>query len=228
MINAINAEQQYINDRINGIETRSLIDILRDYNFTSLNEYYLAKKEWQLQNCGMIEQHCEIPEVPTTLATIISLKQPTLLIVESNSPFIYHGDEEYNEQAVIELDIPVDEMGHSGGTIVGGAGDLSIGIFFPLNIDARSDYILQRFVDIFQNHGIAAEVNNNDVLVDGKKIIGSAHLASDDLFAFVSYISFSDKTELVQKICGPAEKTSGYLTGISRSELIRGMKEWLL
>lgn len=44
MINAINAEQQYINDRINGIETRSLIDILRDYNFTSLNEYYLAKK----------------------------------------------------------------------------------------------------------------------------------------------------------------------------------------
>jgi hypothetical protein len=142
MINAINAEQQYINDRINGIETRSLIDILRDYNFTSLNEYYLAKKEWQLQNCGMIEQHCEIPEVPTTLATIISLKQPTLLIVESNSPFIYHGDEEYNEQAVKELDIPVYEIGHSGGTIVGGAGDLSIGIFFPLNIDARSDYIL--------------------------------------------------------------------------------------
>ena len=131
----------------------------------------------------MIEQHCEIPEVPTTLATIISLKQPTLLIVESNSPFIYHGDEEYNKQAVKELDIPVYEIGHSGGTIVGGAGDLSIGIFFPLNIDARSDYILQRFVDIFQNHGIAAEVNNNDVLVDGKKIIGSAHLASDDLFA---------------------------------------------
>ena len=49
MINAINAEQQYINDRINGIETRPLIDILRDYDFTSLDEYYLAKKEWQLQ-----------------------------------------------------------------------------------------------------------------------------------------------------------------------------------
>ena len=72
MINAINAEQQYINDRINGIETRSLVDILRDYDFTSLDEYYLAKKEWQLQNCGMVEQHCDASEFPMKFSTFVS------------------------------------------------------------------------------------------------------------------------------------------------------------
>ena len=156
------------------------------------------------------------------------LKQPTLLFGDSDKTFIYHGNEEYNAQTVKELDIPVYEIGYEGGTIVGAAGDLSIGIFYPDTIDLRSDYILDKIASILQNHGIAAQVDNNDVLVDGKKVLGSAHLTSNGFFVFVAYASFSDKSELIQKICGNAAKAPSYLTGISRSELIRGMSEWLV
>lgn len=228
MIDAINAEQQYINDRVNGVETRPLIDILHDYDFTSLDEYYLAKKEWQLQNCGMVEQHCDASEFPMKFSTFVYLKQPTLLFGDSDKTFIYHGNEEYNTQAVKELDIPVYEIGYEGGTIVGTAGDLSIGVFYPDTIDLRSDYILDKISSILQNHGIAAQVDNNDILVDGKKVLGSAHLTSNGFFVFVAYVSFSDKSELIQKVCGTAAKAPSYLTGISRSELIRGMSEWLV
>ena len=228
MIDAINAEQQYINDRVNGVETRPLIDILKDYDFTSLDEYYLAKKEWQLQNCGMVEQHCDASEFPMKFSTFVYLKQPTLLFGDSDKTFIYHGNEEYNTQAVKELGIPVYEIGYEGGTIVGAAGDLSIGVFYPDTIDLRSDYLLDKIASILQNYGIAAQIDSNDILVDRKKVLGSAHLASNGFFVFVAYVSFSDKTELVQKICGTAAKAPSYLTGISRNELIRGLNEWLV
>ena len=139
----------------------------------------------------MVEQYCDASEFPMKFSTFVYLKQPTLLFGDSDKTFIYHGNEEYNAQAVKDLQIPVYEIGYEGGTIVGAAGDLSIGIFYPDTIDLRSDYILDKIVSILQNHGIAAEVDSNDVLVDDKKVSACNSISKTIEDAAQSYVYFN-------------------------------------
>ena len=50
---AIEKEKEYISNIINNIDTPALIDLLKEYGFNSLDDYFTAKKEYQFLNCGM-------------------------------------------------------------------------------------------------------------------------------------------------------------------------------
>ena len=50
---AIEKEKEYISNIINNIDTPALIDLLKEYGFNSLDDYFAAKKEYQFLNCGM-------------------------------------------------------------------------------------------------------------------------------------------------------------------------------
>ncbi|WP_254555383.1 hypothetical protein, partial [Salmonella enterica] len=66
-----------------------------------------------------------------TIRNILIDENPVLLFEKHETPFIYHGDEDYNIEGARSSNITVYEGGYAGGTIVGDAGDLSIGIFLP-------------------------------------------------------------------------------------------------
>lgn len=225
---AIQAEQQYIQNRVNGIETAPLIDILREYGFDSLDEYRNQKTEFEFSNLNFHEMNTTSDVAFQVIGQILQNEKPILLFEDHATPFIYHGNEDYDRKAAEKLGITVYEGGYRGGTIVGGIGDLSIGIFFPSSIEYRSEYFLNKLVEIFQKHGMKAEVNNNDIMVDGEKVIGASVLETENYFGFVAYVSFSDKTEMIKQVCGNAAKKPGFIQGMTIDELEEELRLWLL
>lgn len=225
---AMKAEEGYISNRLRGIDERSLIDIIADYGFESLAEYHEQKSQYLFEHAGYAEVYTTDEKAFEDISKILIAEKPTLLFEKHDEPFIYLGSKEYDAAAVEASGIKAYDGGYLGGTIVGGAGDLSVGIFYPSSIDIREGYLLGKFAKILQSNGVAAVADNNDILTDGKKVIGTACLATETFYGFVAYISFSDNTELVTQICGESEKKPGYITGMTVDEFMEAVRQWLL
>ena len=230
MQSAINAENIYIQNRLNNIETEPLIDILKGYGFETLEDYYKQKAEWQLLHCGIKEVNRSVADAFSTIDTLIQHELPSLLLVYHDYPFIWHGSKDYdlNQEAVDKYNIQVYEGGYIGGTIVGGAGDLSFGVVYPKTIDLRADYFLDKLVEIFRAEGMNAEKDHNDILIDKKKVIGSATLEGVTFLGFVVFISFSDQSEVIKEVCGINPKEPGYITKMTVEDLEDKLRKWLL
>ena len=133
-----------------------------------------------------------------TIRNILIAENPVLLFEKHETPFIYHGDEDYNIERARASNITVYEGGYAGGTIVRDAGDLSIGIFLPIEIDLNSKFFLNKIAEILNKYNTPAVVDNNDIMVNNRKVIGTSTLSTDNYFGFVAYVSFNDKTELIK------------------------------
>ena len=224
----ITIEEQYIQDSLNGAVLRPLNEIVQEHNFASLDEYYEAKRWWLFNELQFTEQITTSSTAFTDIATILQNEQPVLLFEKHETPFIYHGDESFNEQEAARQSITVYEGGYMGGTIVGQTGDLSVGIFFPKKIEVRMQDLLHKISKVLINFGENSEVSGNDILVDGQKVVGAAHLSTSNYYGFVAYVSFTNKNELVEHICGAATKKPGALTKLSVEEFQEAIRTWLL
>lgn len=225
---AIKAEEAYINNRLNGVEARPMVDIVADYGFDSLASYHEQKSLYLFEHAEYTEVHTTDEKAFEDISKILIAEKPTLLFEKHDEPFIYLGSKEYDAAAVKASGIKAYDGGYLGGTIVGGTGDLSVGIFYSSLIDIRADYILDRIAEILQKHGINAVKDNNDILVNGKKVAGTACLETNSFYGFVAYLSFSNNAEIVKQICGESEKKPGFIDGITADEFMEEMRQWLL
>ncbi len=137
------------------------------------------------------------------------------------------GDEDFNEDYCKENGIAVIDYHAEGGNIVISSGDLSLGLCFPLK-EVTAQYVLEHLSGILSKYEEAVEVNNNDILVAGKKVAGSASFQDEETLGMVIHFSFSDKAELITTICNEVRKPVGFLTGITREQLREEVKSWLL
>ena len=72
-------------------------------------------------------------------------------------------------------------------------------------------------------------VDNNDILLSGKKVCGSTEYRMNNRFAFIAQFSFDDKLDLINKICpSTSGKIPHYLTKITREQLRKEILTWLL
>lgn len=224
----ITIEEQYVQDSLNSMASRSLNEIVQERGFATLDEYYKAKQQWLFNELQFTEQITTSSMAFADIATILQNEQTVLLFEKHETPFIYHGDEPFNEEEAARQSIPVYEGGYMGGTIVGQIGDLSVGIFFPKKIEVRMQDLLHKISEILVSFGENAEVSGNDIMVDGQKAVGAAHLSTSNYYGFVAYISFTNKDELVERICGEATKKPGALTKLSVEEFQEALRTWLL
>ena len=228
---AMEREKEYISNIINNIDTPALIDLLKDCGFDSLNTYFAEKKEYQLLNCGIKIKEINTGDGIETIMDLINNKTPTLLFNENNETFVYHLTDEMNDEYCINNGIPVYDIYTNGGTIVVKNGDLSIAIIIPDDIEINSEYILNGIKNILLKYFENVEVSNNDIMINNKKCIGSAHISKNGMIAFVASCSFSDKTELIRNICTtPSSKMAGYIdsSSLSRDKLKEELSLWLL
>lgn len=228
---AIEIEKEYISNIIHNTNTPALIDLLKDCGFNSLDKYFTAKKEYQFLNCGMKIKEINTGDGIRTIMDLLINKSPTLLFNENNETFVYRLTDEMNDEYCINNGIPVYDIYADGGTIVVKNGDLSIAIIIPDDIEINSEYILNGIKNILLKYFEHVEVNNNDIMIDNKKCIGSASINKNGMLAFVASCSFSDKTELIRNICtAPSSKIAGYIDSsiLSRDRLKEELSLWLL
>lgn len=98
--------------------------------------------------------------------------------------------------------VPVVKLFHEGGTIIASPGDIEIGIFtkgFEAN-DMMSE-IISEISEKLSEKGFESEIAGNDLLVEGKKVIGCGSRKFGEIVFGAMHISLEDNTELINKIC---------------------------
>jgi lipoate-protein ligase A len=139
--------------------------------------------------------------------------------------------ETFNEDVCKENNIQVFPLHTGGGTIVGTQGDFSLGMCIPSNLSINDNFILNQIKDIIQKHTLkTVSVNKNDILIDGNKICGSATYQGKDVIMVIMHFSFSDRADLISKICitNKTNKPIGFIDSMTRKEFKQEVSAWLL
>lgn len=222
ILKAIEKEKEYLSYRMNGKEPFHLVNAIKEYGFESLDEYFKAKKYYEI-SCLPFEIIETTPDQAISeVLGVIAEKKTAMLFAVTDKTLVWNGNgSTFNDHFCEVCGIPVYPLHTGGGTIVSTKGDLNIGICVPEQMGMDARFILERFADIFRKHtDKTVEVSGNDVLVDGCKVLGSSTYNTNGMFAFITTVSFSDKTELIAYICTKhSEKQPSHIDFMSSAAL---------
>ena len=230
IIGAMAKANEYLEYRKKGEEPFHLVDAVREFGFESLKEYFAAKRDYEfsLMEFEVVET---VPErYIEDLFANISDKNNALLLCDTNETVIAHGDGcVFNESYCNECGYKMFPLYSGGGAIVFNEGDIAVGLMINKEAGFDKDYLIKNIVEIISRHtDKAVAFSGNDILVGDEKVSGSTTYDKNDMFAIIFNLSFSDKTELISKICTKhSAKQPGYIDFMTREDFKREVLEWL-
>lgn len=228
----IEINNQHIYNVINQIpEEISFYEQIVNLGFKDLEDFFEQKKEYEMQQ--FLKGKVFVTN-PIDGLQLIQNKNFGIISVDDNYTFVYKGNnkKEINMEYCQQNNIPVYNYGTFGGAVVVSPGDYNIGVILPPTIKVNSNFFLNNITLILKKYFENVKVDNNDILIDNKKVLGSANFGNEEYFFFVAQISFSDKTELIQSICGDIDengKQPGYINPniLSSNQLKEELLIWL-
>lgn len=229
IIGAMEEEKLYISDRINSINT-SLLERLTPFGFGSLNEYFMEKKEYLFNQWEPEVYPIDVRTLTTELEKAVQNEKYGIYISVADGLYAFHGSDEIDYELCGKLGISVAELYYQGGTIIGSSKDLGIEIVAPSYIGLDANYLLKKFYEIISKYIDNVSISGNDILVDGKKVMGSMIRKVGKVFVWAAQISFEDYTDIITQVCNKkSAKIPSYIdsTKLSRDLLYKEVIEWL-
>lgn len=226
---AMTKEQEYLSYRMNNKEPFHLVDAIKEYGFNSLNEYFTAKKEYEFRQIKFAYEEGSPENCLSKVFATIANGETKFSFMLSDKTFVFNCSDDFNEEFCQVNNIPVYQTKTKGGTIVSTAGDVSFCICAPASMDMNADYILTHIATILSKYMDGIVINGNDILRDGKKVLGCAFYEQNNMFALVAHVSFNDNSELIANICRKPKsgKAPGYLINITPEQFRQEVLEWL-
>lgn len=193
--------------------TANVFEYLAQAGYDNIDEYFYDEKIYFLQH-----QNYEVVEEPEINASVpipyLTNKQPAFLYTincETNYAFIPNR---INDYTLIESHeyTPV-KLGYdnSNGPILSANGDLRIYFIYPININLGYEYFANKLVDYLSNYYDNVLLDNNDIMINNKKVIGGATTEMNEMNILVFQINFVDKLNDIIQICGTPKKEPGYI-----------------
>ena len=94
-----------------------------------------------------------------------------------------------------------------------------------------SKHLLEKTKQILLKYFNNVEIQDNDILINNKKVAGATSFGTEDFFFLIYHFSMSDKEELITAICGAptSGKQPGYIdtTILSTKQLMEDFLSWL-
>lgn len=206
---AIKAEQSYLRDKLSG---KNVSLDLSQYGYEDLETYFSDKRDYQLKNCGVEVHETNMDDIESRVENAIMSKTPSIWIPTADEVFVWHGDDTLDRGLCAELGVQVYDMNYIGGTIVSGADDLSFALIVPENIDISTSYMLIKIKSIMDKHFTDVMIDGNDILVDGKKVLGSMQRRVNDMYVFACQISYADRSKYISQLCSKQSvKSPGFI-----------------
>jgi len=132
-------------------------------------------------------------------------RKEQLICGTADKPFVAYGGEGFlfNRRYCRENNITVlhSPVAVSGGTVVFSAGDLN---FSFVTKDLQADWlgsVRQGICEYLAGKGLNATVDNNDILIDGKKVSGGSAGTQGGMRVESIFIAVISSAELIEKIC---------------------------
>lgn len=227
---AIEIEKQYQHIKLTTDREESLISLLNPLGYETLEQYFTDKIDYQINQLEVYKYTGNMLNIPKEINNAIASKTPTIFLPYAKRRFIWHGNEEIDMDLCSELNIDILTLNYFGGNIVSGPGDFSMGLLVPKTIDVTFEYFLNRYANFYKKFFSDVTIDNNDILINNKKIQGSIFFDSNDMYFFGTAISFIDRTNLIKKICKKQSvKIPGYINKniLSKDTLYREVSSWV-
>ena len=230
LLKAMEIEQEYLAYRMKDEEPYHLADKIKEFGYADLTEYFNEKREYEFSQLSFDYIEKQPSECINEVLRMINEKVTGVLFVDTDEPFVFCGDGcDYDAEYCEENGIAIYPIFTKGGCIVSSKGDFSLGICVPSNSFVNLTYILKNIADILRKYTNEVAVDGNDILINGKKVIGSATYNQNGMFMFVAHVSFVDNFTIVECICKkPMIKQVGNITCLSRDEFKQEVTSWLL
>lgn len=227
---------QHLYNVLNDIpEEISFKDQILELGYNNIEEFFEEKAVCEMQNALKGNLYSvSMPQLLPVLHNLIQNQQYGIVSIYTEETCVCHGtnDAKYlNEEYCLENNIPIYPYESFGGNIVATPGDYGVVFILPATIDISSKYILEQIAKMLSNYFEDIEIKDNDILIEGKKVVGSGNFGNENIFVMLIYFSMSDKGDLIANICGePAShKLPGYINTeiISTEELREELLKWL-
>ena len=200
LISAMAEEKAYVADRLKNINT-SLVDRLTPYGYSNLTEYFADKQE-HLFNEWIPEVYpIDVRNITADLEAAVRNEKYGIYLSYADGLYAFHGSLDIDHTLCEELGICVAELYHTGGTIIGSNADLGIEIIAPKSVGLTSGIILKKFQEIISKYIDGVTIAENDILVNGDKVMGSMQRQIGNTFVWAAQVSFRDYTDIITQVC---------------------------
>lgn len=232
IINAIKAQDEYCQALSTNPFNANIYEYLAPYGYTDLIEFKKDKLDY-------LFKHSNLPIITTnpdeSLAADLVEKlgqEQVFISINNGAIFAWHQDEDTDRDLYAANNVAIYETHGVGGTIISGPDDLDVAIILDHNNWEliKADYFIEKVAqalrDLLPEHEVVSD--ENDILVDGKKVIGMTHGKVGDMLLYMAHVSFSDMSELTKILCPKqSAKTPGALpSDLDRATLIAEFKSW--
>lgn len=211
------------------------IDQIKALGYNDLEEFFNDKIEYEMQQVlnGQVYS-VEPKDAMPTLRSLVYNNKYGIVSVYTTETCVHHGQDPsktLNVKYCEEHNIPIYPYDSFGGNIVATKDDYSVALLLPLTIDISAGFILEKTQQILLKYFDNVEIQDNDILIDNKKVAGATSFGTDEFFFLIYHFSMSDKEELITAICGEptSGKQPGYIdtTILSTKQLMEDFLSWL-
>ena len=226
---AINLEQQY--QSLHATNPNLSLPILLANEGFSLTDYFRAKREYQLHNCGIRAITAEsASQAGSIIQESLSGRLNTYAeLGQVESLFIWKGTDDLNETACAEDSINIYQLGYVGGTIVTGREDYNFIFVLDTALDVGGNYFLDRLFRFIRQFETNVVQDNNDILIDGAKVIGAGHIQANNMEVYTTQATFVDHSADIARYCtAPSSKPAGYFRVLTKDQLRTEVMSWVL
>jgi len=151
------------------------------------------------------------------------------LIITQDNPVVYVGSNDFNEGYCVDNNILINKIGYSGGTIISGKEDITLGII--LENPNMMDYFRRKLKKWIEENSITTEIIGNDLMVGNNKVVGTAIKQTGNKTLYCIQISFSVDLDLIQKISKKKiikiPKGLNCFINKKKEDLVKEIKIWL-
>ena len=217
-------------DRLHS-NTLNILDYIGKAGYDNYDDYYSDLQEYLLKI-----QDYEIVEEPEINANIplpyLSGNKPAFLYaINCGTDYAFVPNRINDYDAIEERGYTPVKLGYdsSNGPILSCDGDLRIYLVYPAIIDLSYDYFSKKIVSFLSGRFDNVRLDNNDVMLYDKKVIGGASTVVNNMRIVVFQVNFVDKLSDIQAICGITNKVPGYIDSsiMSAEEFKNEFLTWL-
>lgn len=228
-------EQQYIEERLNGIENIDFIGILQEENLTN-EEFQWKKGELYLKTFNPTfivgEVKLETENFEYDRAT---KKKNSFICALPTQRLVWHPvNGEFNREYCEQNNIICKERPYAGGVLCILPTDLEVSI---IAIDAPSIFpqlIINKVLEWIKskiNQEVEIVISGNDILINNMKVFGMANYTYQNVTVCGFHLAFNIDLDFIKQVC--TKEMVKVPTGLNnfgnfdREELITEMMSWL-
>ena len=132
-------------------------------------------------------------------------------------------------EAIEKAGIKMVQIKHEGGTIILSPGDVDVGIFTEgYSGQEYRKTIVEKVKKMLSEKGIESEINGNDLLIDGRKVLGFGSRFFGKILYTAIHFAVNADLELIKEICTKSmnkvpDSLSRY--GIGTNEILEILSE---